>query len=63
MRLPEEKLIAQYDYWGEHPAYPLTTWKYAIADNDTRLGYWAWVWKQMQEDEDDETQVTDEVGR
>lgn len=29
--------------WGEHPGHPLSLWKYEVANDDTRLGYWAWV--------------------
>lgn len=29
--------------WGEHPDHPLSLWKYEVANDDTRLGYWAWV--------------------
>jgi hypothetical protein len=29
--------------WGEHPGHPLASWKYEVANDDTRLGYWAWV--------------------
>lgn len=28
---------------GEHPDYPIKDWQYEVANNDTRLGYWAWV--------------------
>lgn len=35
--------IELYGPWGEHPAHPLDLWKYEVANDDTRLGYWAWV--------------------
>jgi hypothetical protein len=31
------------DYWGEDGEYLLESWRYEIANNDTRLGYWEWV--------------------
>ena len=38
-----EILINKYGYWGEHPDHDVDSWKYEIANNDTRLGYWDWV--------------------
>lgn len=29
--------------WDEHPTYLLVDWKYEVASDDTRLGYWDWV--------------------
>jgi hypothetical protein len=29
--------------WGEHPDYPVETWKYDVANGDTRNSYWQWV--------------------
>jgi len=31
------------DYWGEHPEHLVSDWKREVAEDDTRLGYWAWV--------------------
>lgn len=31
------------DYWGEDPLYTLEHWKYEVANNYTRRGYWEWV--------------------
>lgn len=31
------------DPWGEHPDHPVTDWQAEVANNHTRLGYWAWV--------------------
>jgi len=30
-------------YWGEYSDFPLEDWKYEVANNDTRNGYWNWV--------------------
>lgn len=30
-------------YWGEHPDHPLLDWRYEVANDDTRRGYWEWV--------------------
>lgn len=38
-----EILINKYGYWGEHPDHDVDSWKYEIANNDTRLGYLDWV--------------------
>jgi|GEM_PF-5813891 hypothetical protein len=32
-----------YGPWGEHPRYSISDWKAEVANDDTRLGYWAWV--------------------
>ncbi|MGE4306678.1 MAG: hypothetical protein AB7E24_21920 [Novosphingobium sp.] len=29
--------------WSEDPEYPLADWQAEVANDDTRLGYWAWV--------------------
>ena len=29
--------------WGEHPEHSVQDWQYEVANDDTRLGYWAWV--------------------
>lgn len=29
--------------WGEYPEYPVNNWKEAVANESTRMGYWAWV--------------------
>jgi hypothetical protein len=29
--------------WDEDSDYPVADWKYEIANDDTRLGYWEWV--------------------
>ncbi len=36
--------------WGEHPEYPARDWKYEVANDDTRLGYWDWVCSQVSGD-------------
>ena len=38
-----DDLIRAYGPWAEHPDYPLIDWKAEVANDDTRLGYWAWV--------------------
>ncbi len=34
---------AHFGYWGESPSYPVADWKYAVANGDTRHGYWMWA--------------------
>lgn len=36
-----------YEYWAEHPDFPLHHWKDLVASEDTRLGYWEWVKTRM----------------
>ena len=31
------------DGWSEDPEYPIADWEAEVANDDTRLGYWAWV--------------------
>lgn len=32
-----------FKYWDDHPNFPSEDWRYEVANNSTRLGYWAWV--------------------
>lgn len=45
--------LRAYGPWGEHPEHPVAYWKYAVANDDTRLGYWPWVEARMCEDHHD----------
>jgi hypothetical protein len=37
-------ILGPLDYWNdEDPDYPCDDWKYEVANDDTRLGYWEWV--------------------
>jgi hypothetical protein len=42
--------------WGSHPIYPVSDWRYEVANGDTRLGYEEWLYNKLanEEDEDDE---------
>lgn len=33
----------KWGHWGFDPAHRVEDWKWAIAGDDTRLGYWDWV--------------------
>ena len=35
--------LEEENYWGEFEEFPLADWKYEVANDDTRLSYWAWV--------------------
>ncbi len=49
------KLQAQYGgEWGEHPDFPVDDWQHAVANDDTRLGYWSWVKAQIDEAEEED---------
>jgi hypothetical protein len=43
-----EKLKFWYAAQGAHPHYPLADWKYEVANNDTKRGYWEWVANQIE---------------
>lgn len=32
-----------FGFWGEHPGYPSADWREAVANGDTRSGYWDWA--------------------
>jgi hypothetical protein len=36
-------------YWGEDPRFPVGDWKYEVANDRTRDGYWEWVKLRIQE--------------
>lgn len=42
-------------HWGEDPRYPVSDWKYEVANDDTRSGYWEWVAARMSSDSSDKT--------
>lgn len=39
-------------YWDSDPDYPLSDWKYEVANDDTRMGYHEWVAAKKEEDRD-----------
>ena len=42
-------LSAEYGWWdGDIEEYPVSDWIEAVANGDTRLGYWAWVEVQIE---------------
>lgn len=41
------KLGGVPNIWGEEGLFPLDDWRIAVANDDTRLGYWDWVLHQM----------------
>lgn len=40
--------------WGEHPDHPLEDWRYEVANDDTRAGYWDWVLGQIRAHKDND---------
>jgi hypothetical protein len=38
-----ERLRDEYGHWGEHPKAPVADWRYAVEQNETRVGYWDWA--------------------
>lgn len=38
-----EALQKEHGHWGAHAQYPVADWQHAVANGDTRLGYWPWV--------------------
>jgi hypothetical protein len=48
--------------WGEHPSHTLDDWKYEVANDDTRSGYWDWVRAEMDTgSEDDDRPNSDPI--
>jgi hypothetical protein len=43
------------DPWADRPGHPVADWQAEVANNDTRLGYWAWV---VARDDDEQTQAS-----
>ncbi|SEC75870.1 Uncharacterised protein (plasmid) [Tsukamurella tyrosinosolvens] len=37
--------------WSSHPGWPLEDWRYAVQNDDTRLGYWEWIVDEMRAEE------------
>jgi hypothetical protein len=51
------------DYWYEDPDYPVSDWQYAVATDDTRLGYKAWIEHEKElKAELDEQELEEETG-
>ena len=46
----KQELVWNYGYWGEHPDYPHSDWKYEVDNGDTREGYWEWVARRINGD-------------
>lgn len=44
----EQTLIERHGVWGEHPEFPVSDWRYQVANNDDRRGYWGWVIGQLE---------------
>lgn len=43
------ELAERFDFWGQHPDFPLEDWQYEVQNDETRLGYWSWVANQLGE--------------
>lgn len=52
MWIDEQDLITKFGVWGEHRDYPVADWKYEMANDDTRSGYWEWVANRIMNEED-----------
>lgn len=39
----ESSPLPGYDYWDEHPKFPVADWQYEVANGGTRQGYWDYV--------------------
>ncbi len=48
--LPWDFVKKHGGYWGEHPEYLLVDWRYEVANDDTRQGYWLWVSHKLNSD-------------
>lgn len=38
-----EALRGKYGHWEEHPKLSAASWRYEVANESTRRGYWEWV--------------------
>lgn len=45
------RLAEEMGATAEHPDYPVMDWQSAVAQLDTRLGYWDWVVAEMRFDQ------------
>ncbi len=55
MTADKAELLERFGYWGEHPDYPLSDWRYEVTNDHTRQGYWNWVIeRQIHEEERNE---------
>lgn len=43
------ELSTRYGLWGQHPDHKASDWQYAVANGDTRSGYWEWVGGQIEQ--------------
>lgn len=50
MRTEALRLANEIGISGEHPDYPVLDWQEAVANSETREGYWDWVWSAMRHD-------------
>jgi hypothetical protein len=41
--LSAEALQSRHAAGGEHPDFSREDWRYEVANDDTRLGYWEWA--------------------
>lgn len=50
-------------HWDSDPCFPVEDWQAEVANNETRIGYWAWVENRidMAEEEDPEPGPTYDV--
>lgn len=39
-------------YWGEHPLYSESDWRYEVSEGITKCGYWEWCYKQEEVEEE-----------
>jgi hypothetical protein len=39
------------DDWVDDEEYPSMDWRYEVANEDTRLGYWEWVAAKREEED------------
>lgn len=42
-------LLAHFGVWGSHPDHRPGEWQQAVANGDTRSGYWEWVAGQIEQ--------------
>jgi len=47
-KIEEAREAEEENHWADFEDYPLSDWKYEVANDDTRVGYWVWVKSKIQ---------------
>ena len=45
----------KFGFWEPYPGHPVEDWRFEVANDDTRIGYWEWVEGRLEQEMHDET--------